>query len=151
MTEPPAAPDMTAELNRRRGGLNQAIGLRFVSASPDEVVGEIEIGPQHLQPYGIVHGGVYSAMVETLASVGAALNLSAQARHTVGLDNHTSFLRAVRSGTLVGRALPLTRGRRTHLWEVQITQAGELVATGRVRLLGIEHDATLAGQVVSLS
>ena len=151
MTEPPAAPDIAAELNRRRGGLNEALGLRFVSASADEVIGELEIGPQHHQPYGIVHGGVYSAMVETLASVGAALNLIAQDRHTVGLDNHTSFLRAVRSGTLVGHALPLTRGRRTHLWEVRITHAGELVATGRVRLLGIERDTALAGEAVSVS
>lgn len=151
MTERPEFPEFTvSQLNATRGGFNKLIGLRFVSVGYDEIVGELEVGPTHHQPYGLVHGGVYSSMVETLASVGAALNLYAIGRHTVGLDNHTSFLRAVRSGTLVGRAVPLARGRRTQVWEVGITHDGELVASGRVRLLGIEQGSSMAGEVVSV-
>lgn len=145
---PPLSEDIVAELNAIRGGFNQAIGLRFISADYDAVVAEIELGPQHHQPYGLVHGGVYAAMVETLASVGAALNLGALGLHTVGLDNNTSFLKAVRTGTLRGTARPLARGRRTQVWEVSITCADELVAAGRVRLLGVEQGATMAGEVV---
>jgi len=64
----------------------------------------------------------------------------------VGLENHTSFIRAVREGVLRGTARPLTRGRRTQVWEVSIADAkGALVATGRVRLLVIEPDASVAG------
>jgi 1,4-dihydroxy-2-naphthoyl-CoA hydrolase len=147
-TLPPLSKDIVAELNAIRGGFNQALGLRFVSADYEEVVAEIELGPQHHQPYGIVHGGVYAAMVETLASVGAALNLGALGLHTVGLDNNTSFLKAVRTGTLRGTARPLARGRRTHVWEVAITCEGELVAAGRVRLLGIEKGAKMGGEVI---
>lgn len=151
MTERPELHKSTVDgLNEIRGGFNELIGLRFVSASLDEVVAELELGPTHQQPYGLVHGGVYSSMVETLASVGAALNLNAVGRHAVGLDNHTSFLRAVRSGTLVGRALPLARGRRTQVWEVNITHEGQLVASGRVRLLGIEQGTSVAGEVVAV-
>jgi 1,4-dihydroxy-2-naphthoyl-CoA hydrolase len=151
VTKPPELPASTVdELNAMRGGFNQLIGLRFVSATYDEVVAELELGPAHHQPYGLVHGGVYSSMIETLASVGAALNLTAVGRHTVGLDNHTSFLRAVRSGTIVGRALPLARGRRTQVWEVNVTHEGQLVATGRVRLLGIEQGTALGGEVVTV-
>jgi 1,4-dihydroxy-2-naphthoyl-CoA hydrolase len=87
-------------------------------------------------------------MVETLASVGAALNFGAHGLHTVGLDNSTSFLKAMRTGTLRGTARPLARGRRTQVWEVSITCEGELVAVGRVRLLGIEQGTTVAGEVV---
>jgi 1,4-dihydroxy-2-naphthoyl-CoA hydrolase len=145
---PPLSNDLVAELNAIRGGFNQALGLRFVSADYDEVVAEIELGPEHLQPYGIVHGGVYAAMVETLASVGAALNLGVLGLHTVGLDNHTSFLKAVRTGTLRGTARPLARGRRTQVWEVSITCEEQLVASGRVRLLGVEHGATVGGEAV---
>ena len=108
---PPLSNDIVAELNAIRGGFNQALGLHFISASYEEVVAEIQLGPEHLQPYGLVHGGVYAAMVETLASVGAALNLGALGLHTVGLDNNTSFLKAVRSGILRGIARPL--GART--------------------------------------
>lgn len=145
---PPLSKDIVAELNAIRGGFNQAIGLHFVSASYEEVVAEIQLGPAHQQPYGLVHGGVYAAMVETLASVGAALNLGALGLHTVGLDNNTSFLKAVRTGTLRGTARPLARGRRTQVWEVSIHCDGELVAAGRVRLLGLEHGATMAGEPV---
>ncbi|HVI02048.1 MAG TPA: PaaI family thioesterase [Enhygromyxa sp.] len=145
---PPLSKDIVTELNAIRGGFNQAIGLQFVSATYEEVVAEIELGPQHQQPYGLVHGGVYAAMVETLASVGAALNLGALGLHTVGLDNNTSFLKAVRTGTLRGVARPLARGRRTQVWEVSIHCDGELVAAGRVRLLGLEQGATMAGEAV---
>jgi 1,4-dihydroxy-2-naphthoyl-CoA hydrolase len=145
---PPLSSDIVAELNAIRGGFNQALGLRFISADYDEVVAEIELGPEHHQPYGLVHGGVYAAMVETLASVGAALNLGALGLHTVGLDNNTSFLKAVRSGTLRGTARPLARGRRTHVWEVSISCNGELVAAGRVRLLAVEQGTTMAGKAV---
>ncbi len=145
---PPLSPTIVAELNAIRGGFNTALGLRFISASYEAIVAEIELGPQHHQPYGIVHGGVYAGMVETLASVGAALNLGALGLHTVGLDNNTSFLKAVRAGTLCGTARPLARGRRTQVWEVSITCAAELVAVGRVRLLGIEKDAPVGGDVI---
>ena len=138
-------------LNRHRGGFNEALGLRFVHATPVEVVAEIQVGPRHLQPYGVVHGGVYSAMVETLASSAAALGLMSEGRHAVGLENATTFLRAVRGGTLTGRAVPLTRGRRSHVWEVEIRDDdGRLAAKGRVRMLCLEGDAQLAGEPVAV-
>ena len=111
----------------------------------------LEIGPQHHQPYGVVHGGVYSSMVETAASVGAALHVMPQGRHTVGLENSTTFLRATRDGHLTARATPLARGRRSHVWEVEIRDDEDrLVAKGRVRMLCLEGDAELAGEQVSV-
>jgi uncharacterized protein (TIGR00369 family) len=143
--------DIVDDLNARRGGFNELMGLRFVSASYDEVRGEVEVGPHLVQPYGIVHGGVLSAMVETLASVGAALNARADGRSAVGLDNATSFLRAVREGTLHGCATPLSRGRRTHVWEVRITDDDDrLVAHGRVRMMCLEGGAQVAGETVAV-
>ena len=99
------------QLNRRRGGFNETLSLRFVSASYEEVVAEVPVTESLHQPYGLVHGGAYAAMIETLASVGAALNAAANGRSAVGLENATTFLKAVRDGTLTGRATPLTRGR----------------------------------------
>lgn len=143
--------DAAEMLNRHRGGFDDSLGLRFLRATPVEVVAELEVGPQHLQPYGVVHGGVYCAMVETLASSGAALGVMAEGRHTVGLENSTTFLRAVREGRLVGTATPLTRGRRSHVWEVEIRDADDrLAAKGRVRMLCLEGDARLAGETVAL-
>jgi uncharacterized protein (TIGR00369 family) len=150
MDMPDISPTIVDDLNDMRAGFNRLVGLRFVSATYDEVVAEIELGPQHLQPYGLVHGGVYTTMVETLASVGAALNLRVIGRHTVGLDNNTSFLKAVRSGTLRGIARPLAKGKRTQVWEVAIEHEGQLVASGRVRMLAVEQGAAIAGEVVAI-
>jgi 1,4-dihydroxy-2-naphthoyl-CoA hydrolase len=64
----------------------------------------------------------------------------------VGMENHTSFLRAVRSGKLRATAVPVNRGRRTQLWEVRIeTDDGKLAATGQLRTLCLEDGAILAG------
>jgi uncharacterized protein (TIGR00369 family) len=139
-------------INERLGGYNTAMSLRFVRAEMDEFVAELEIGEQHLQPYGLVHGGVYSGMIETLCSVGAALNVLAEGKSTVGLENTTSFLRAARSGVLRCTARPLVRGRRSHVWEGQIQDDRDrLVATGRVRMLVLEPGAEADGVEVGLS
>ena len=149
MSEPQ---DMTAMLNATLDGWNQAMGLRFVSATKDEVVAELVIGAQHRQPYGIVHGGVHAGIIETVASVGAALFAMPDGRSVVGLENSTSFLHAVREGMLRITARPLTRGRRTQVWEGVVADGdGRPVATGRVRLLSLEADASLAGKTVELA
>ena len=90
-------------------------------------------------------------MVETLASTGAALNAMQDGLSAVGLDNHTSFLRAVRKGKLTGRATPIAKGRRTQVWTVQIhDEQQRLVAEGRVRLLCLEPGSSVAGEEIAV-
>lgn len=151
MTFPIDLDDFTDLVNAHLGGFNEHLGLVFTKAGLDEVEAELEIGPEHHQPYGLVHGGVYATMVETLASTGAALNAMPQGLSAVGLDNHTSFLKAVRGGKLVGRATPIAKGRRTQVWTVQIKDDRDrLVAEGRVRLLCLEQGASIAGEEVAV-
>lgn len=127
------------------------MNVRFVRATMDEVIAEIEIGPQHHQGYGIVHGGVYSGLIETIASVGAALWARQNGQSVVGLENHTSFLNATRGGLLRATARPLMRGRRTQVWEATVTDStGKAVSSGQVRLMALEAGATLAGETVKL-
>ena len=151
MQLPPLPDDLIDTLNAARGGFNNTLGLTFTAASYEEVVAEIKVGPQLHQPYGLVHGGVYASMIETLVSVAAALHALADNRSTVGLENTTSFLRAVREGVLIGRATPLHRGRRTHVWQVRIHDGdGREVANGRVRLICLEQANKIAGQTIAI-
>jgi uncharacterized protein (TIGR00369 family) len=143
--------DAVTMLNAARGGFEVAIGLVFTRATPEEVACEVPVGRHLAQPYGLVHGGVYASIVETLASVGAALFAMPKGQTTVGLENTTTFLRAVRSGTLVGIARPLHRGRATQVWEVEVRgDDGKLAASGRVRMLCLEPGAKVAGETVAL-
>jgi uncharacterized protein (TIGR00369 family) len=132
-------------------GWVKAMGVRFVAASTDEVEAELDVSSVHLQPFGIVHGGVYSGLVETVTSVGAGVAALAQGRFPVGLENHTSFLHAVREGKLRARARPLAQGKTSAVWEARIVDDRErLVAHGTVRFLVLERGAALGGEGVGL-
>jgi uncharacterized protein (TIGR00369 family) len=127
-------------------GFSAGLDMRIVSASADVVVLEWVIAARHLQPRGIVHGGVYCGAVETACSIGASLSAASRDPNTaaVGLENQTSFIRAVRSGTLRAVARPLTRGRTTQVWQAEIRDEGDrLIASGRVRLLVVSRDTAL--------
>lgn len=149
---PPDLPENVIEaLNATRGGFNKLIGLNFTRVTYESVCCEVPVTPEIHQPYGLVHGGVYSTMIETLASVGAAINAMSRGQTTVGLENSTSFLRAVRSGTLYGEAVPLTRGKRTQVWNVTVQDDKKrLVATGRVRMICLEQGAAIGGKAVGI-
>lgn len=143
--------ELSATLNASLDGWNATMGLRFVHATNEEVVAELVIGAVHRQPYGIVHGGVYSGIIETVTSVGAAIDAMGRGQTVVGLENHTSFLHATREGTLRVTARPLTRGRRSQVWEGNVTDdSGRVVATGRVRLLSLDPGAAVAGKTVAI-
>lgn len=122
-------------------GWVKAMGIVVLTASADEVTCEWEVTEKHHQGYGIVHGGVHCGVIETLASLGAAIVARARGQRVVGLENNTSFIRAVRSGKLRGVSRPVTRGRTTQVWEAWIRDDNErLVAQGRVRLLCLDEN-----------
>ena len=151
MRRMPHAPDFTALINGMVRGWDKAMGLVFTSVSPDEVVAEVDVAEHHLQPYGIVHGGVHCGLVEAACSTGAAVYSMQHGQTVVGLENSTSFLRAARAGKLRVRAVPLQRGRRAHVWEAVVSDAaGNALASGRVRLICLEPDAALAGKKVEV-
>ncbi len=135
--------EMADRVNAMPGWV-QEMGIVILTATPDEVTCEWEVAEKHHQGYGIVHGGVHCGVVETLASIGAAAVAHPRGQNVVGVENNTSFIRAVRSGKLRGLAKPVTRGRTSQLWEVWIRDGkDQLVAQGRVRLLCVDKDRAL--------
>jgi 1,4-dihydroxy-2-naphthoyl-CoA hydrolase len=144
------ATDFSQRLNEMPEGWLEANGVTITLATADEVRAEMTVGPQHLQGYGIVHGGVHCGLIETLASIGAALYALPRKQSVVGLENNTSFIRAVRAGArLRAVSTPVTRGRKTQVWEAKVLDGDDrVVATGRVRLLCLDQDEALAGEQV---
>lgn len=116
------------------GPFAEHLGIHLESAGGDEVVGTWTAKPDLHQPYGIVHGGVHASVVETLASVGAALWFGERGK-VVGVSNATDFYKAVSDGTLTSRATPLHRGRSQQVWLVETRDTdGRVVSRGQVRL-----------------
>ena len=122
------------------GPFNSELGLVFTELSPDGARAQLQIQPKLLQPMGIVHGGVYCSMIESMASVSAHTWLSAHGGGSVvGVNNNTDFLHALREGMVYGTATPLHRGRHTQLWLVTIADATDrVVARGQMRLQNLE-------------
>ena len=137
------ANELVARVNSMSGWVKE-MGIVILTASAEEVSCEWVVSEKHHQGYGIVHGGVHCGVIETLASIGAAAVAHPRGQRVVGLENNTSFIRAVRSGRLHGLARPVTRGRSSQVWEVWIRDEKEqLVAQGRVRLLCVDENRAL--------
>ena len=119
------------------------MGLEVIKLELDEVIVEWTVDDRHRQPYGIVHGGVHCGVIETVCSFGAALHAAPRSQQVVGVENHTSFVRAARSGRLRAVGKPLHVGQRAQLWEATIVdEERRLVATGRVRLFCLDARPT---------
>ena len=116
------------------------LGLRWDTLHRDRVTAHLDVGPTHQQPYGIVHGGVWCSVIESLASIGAALRVASSGRYAVGVSNSTDFLRAHRVGRIDAVATPIHAGRLQQLWVAELTRPedGKVVARGQVRLQVID-------------
>ena len=115
-------------------GFEGLYGLELTRADPDGVDGRVRIGPQHHQPFGIVHGGVYASMAEFMASYGTVLG-TGEGKFVAGMSNNTTFLRPLREGTIRAEARPLHVGRSTWIWDVGLRGDDDrMVATSRVTL-----------------
>jgi 1,4-dihydroxy-2-naphthoyl-CoA hydrolase len=124
------------------------LGLVFDEVSGDRVTAHLELAPHHMQPYGILHGGVYCSIVESLASVGGAQWAMEQGMlGVVGVHNATDFLRSARSGAIAGVATPVHRGRTQQLWVVEITvaESDRTLARGQVRLQNLRDAEAIGG------
>ena len=119
-------------------GFDTILGLEYTEVTADGVRAVLTLRPELHQPFGITHGGVYCAIIESVASVSGVVWLGGGG-HVVGVNNNTDFLRAVSSGRLDIRSTPIHRGRRQQLWLVEIdSEDGKAVARGQVRLQNIE-------------
>jgi 1,4-dihydroxy-2-naphthoyl-CoA hydrolase len=111
------------------------IGLVVDSATGSEVLGHIEVDDQHHQGSGIVHGGVYAHVIESVATIGASAAVRELGQGAVGVNNQTDFLRPFSRGRLEIAGRPIQQGRTLQLWLVEISNGdGKLVARGQVRL-----------------
>ncbi len=129
-------------------GFVELIGLDVQEIGPDRVLAVLDVDERHHQPYGVVHGGIYCSIIETIASYGA-VSWAAESGiiGAVGVSNATDFLRSHRTGRLRAVATPIHRGRTQQLWQVTIArdEDGVLVARGQVRLQNITDMAVLGG------
>jgi 1,4-dihydroxy-2-naphthoyl-CoA hydrolase len=108
-------------------------GLEILARSDEEITAQVAVRDEVKQPMGLVHGGVYASMAESITSLATGWAVAADGMMAQGLSNQTSFLRPILEGTVHARAVRRHRGRTTWVWEVEITDdQGRLCALVRM-------------------
>jgi 1,4-dihydroxy-2-naphthoyl-CoA hydrolase len=119
--------------------LDGVLGFEIVEMGRDHASARFEVGNRHRQPFGIVHGGVYAALAEGLASGATYMQVRENGKIAVGSSNFTSFLRPVTHGVVTAEARAIHAGRTSWVWEVDFTtEAGKRCAASRVTLAVID-------------
>ena len=135
---PPQALPTIADLPPA-GAWLQSLAMVLDEIGGTRVTAHLDLGPQHHTPWGVVHGGVYTTVIESVASVGASAAVVEQGQFAVGVNNTTDFLRSMRAGRVDIVAEPVIQGRVQQLWYVTIIRHddGKAIAQGRVRLQNV--------------
>ena len=122
-------------------GLDGLLGVEHVELDADRVVVKFTITENHLQPFGIPHGGIYCAVHESTASIAGQIWLGTKGV-VVGTNNSTDFLRQAAIGdTITTTATPIHRGRTQQLWHLDsVNQDQKLIAHGQVRLANLDQE-----------
>ena len=117
--------------------------MGLVVEDSDEIgrcTGTLAVTPRVCQPMGIVHGGVYAAIAESLASHGTGRGVLADGRVPLGMSNNTSFLRPVSEGHVHGVGVAIHRGRTSWVWDVEMRDdLDRLCAVSRVTIAARDH------------
>jgi 1,4-dihydroxy-2-naphthoyl-CoA hydrolase len=109
------------QINRAMHGFDQLCGIEFLSLSDTEVRAQVTVRDELKQQAGLIHGGVYASMAESMASLATALGVYEQGQQAMGLSNNTSFLRPITEGVVHAAATRVHRGRTTWVWDVRFS------------------------------
>ena len=110
-------------------------GLEVIEADDERVRARVPVRDEIKQAMGLVHGGVFASIAESITSIGTWWAVQADGKSAQGLSNQTSFLRPILGGRVNAVARARHRGRTTWVWEVEITDDhGRLCALVRMTI-----------------
>jgi 1,4-dihydroxy-2-naphthoyl-CoA hydrolase len=113
------------QINAVLQGFDRLYGLELLACSDTEVRAQVTVRDDLKQPAGLVHGGVYASIAETMASLATALAVAESGQTAMGLSNNTSFLRPITAGIVHALATRVHRGRTTWVWDVHFSDDAE--------------------------
>lgn len=111
--------------NPLEGTFDGLYGLVIDSVEDGLVKAHVDVRDELKQPAGLVHGGVFASIAESITSMATHLGVAEEGRTAQGLSNQTSFLRPILEGTIHAVATRRHRGRTTWVWEVEISDDQE--------------------------
>ena len=126
--------------NQLDAGMAHAIGIQIITLTPERVVATMPVDDRTRQPFGLLHGGASAALAETVASLGAFMNIDPKTQAAVGVELNANHIRGKREGIVTATATPLQRGRTIHVWDIHIEdEESRLVCASRCTLAIVTH------------
>ena len=117
------------------------LGIEITDFGESYVSGKMPVDNRTKQPFGLLHGGASAAFAETLGSIGAGKHVDLEEYSVVGVELNSSHLKAVRTGWVFGKAIPIRIGRTIQVWGIDIkSQEGNLICKSRLTLAVIERN-----------
>lgn len=115
------------------------LGIEITEVDKDFLCGRMPVDARTHQPMGLLHGGASVVLAESLASMGAALQVDLTKKACVGLEINANHMRGISAGWVYGKATPIHVGRSTQVWETKITnEAGDLICISRMTVAVID-------------
>lgn len=121
-----------ALLNENAIGFDATLGLRYTHITRGEVRAMVRVTPSLLQPWGLVNGGVYCSIAESVGSIAGVVQAG---EVVVGVNNNTDFIKSVTNGIIEAHAKPIQSGRRSQIWNIELRHEGKLVALSKLRTM----------------
>lgn len=116
------------------------LGIELIDIGEDHLTAKMPVDHRTHQPLGLLHGGASVALAETLGSLAASFCVDLKTQYCVGLEINANHVKGVRSGHVIGTTRPLHIGKRTHIWEIRITnEQNELVCVSRLTIAVIDR------------
>jgi len=114
----------------------EVLDIKTTELGDDYIVATMPVDQRTHQPMGLLHGGASAVLIESLGSIGSSLIVDVKKENIVGLEINANHLRGVKSGLVTGKAQIIHCGRRTHVWQVNVTdEENKLVCTGRLTVM----------------
>ncbi|MBX2971083.1 MAG: hotdog fold thioesterase [Cyclobacteriaceae bacterium] len=134
-------PNVTLEILNKMSAntMVEHLGIVFTAIGDDYIQATMPVDHRTHQPYGLLHGGASVALAETLGSVAAHCCIDTSIQYCVGLDINANHVRGIKQGTVTGTTKPIHIGKRTHVWEIRITnEQNELICISRITMAVID-------------
>jgi len=120
--------------------LMETLDIQFLEATPNKVVATMPVNSKVHQPDGVLHGGASVALAETVGSFASALSINRETHVVRGIEISANHLRSVQEGLVTATAIPLHKGRTTHLWEIRITdESDRLISLCKLSTMVLER------------
>ena len=120
--------------------LMEQLGIECIELGEDYVVSKMPVDHRTHQPMGLLHGGASAALIESIGSMGSTLLLDITKQHPVGIEINANHVGGIKSGNVIAKGKILHAGKRTHLWQIDITEEGteKLDCTGRLTVMIVD-------------